>query len=468
MNLEDDRLVAMALLLSSIAAAQPVFVAEHAEDALIARAAWEAAVECTGREGRAHDSVEIVRGFVPADLLGRASHDRDGLYRIELADNPSRRSEIIFHEVAHAWITEGPPALTEGRTELLADCAAAARPGMAPLQWDVGGELTAMPHLLAWSRDSDHGPATLGDARTDAYLASARLVRMAALLLPERALWPEEGMSWHTFTELLEGAGEPGQTLAAIVYADRDTQMHALSDRDLDGLPQAAEALLGTADGDWDSDGDGWWDGMPRLGIPVPLDGTPVCSGYAAGPAGAQVRLQVGGNLRGEDLPMPRVRTGEGPTSGPVAVVPAGSSILVELDGELEGASGGMSVELVGSGFVPDASCVGSHGATVWSATAERASLVPELADRVAKASAEAEQRWGVVPGRLAVVVGTSRSAVVDGVVQLSEEDVGRAVQSERLEWLAQLAVSLHRVWQQGDPDWRLAEALARSLERGS
>jgi hypothetical protein len=100
--------------LLAVAWAAPTFVSEHATDVQTARDAWRAAAVCAGWEGQAHKEVEIVRGFIPGNYLGRALYDAEGLYRIELSADEGRLAEVIVHEVAHAWVSGGPPALTDG------------------------------------------------------------------------------------------------------------------------------------------------------------------------------------------------------------------------------------------------------------------------------------------------------------------------------------------------------------------
>ena len=83
---------------------------------------------------------------------------------------------------------------------------------------------------------------------------------------------------------LLVHAGPRGAIVWDVLEGGVDRQREALSDKDLDGQPWLAEILSGTDPNRWDSDGDGWWDGAsaaPVGAVPLPPDGTAVCSGVA-------------------------------------------------------------------------------------------------------------------------------------------------------------------------------------------
>lgn len=460
--------------------AAPRFDAEHERDAGIALAAWGAGLECTGWEGHAHPSVQMVRRKIPGDYLGLAYHDDEGLYRIDLDPTAHRIEEVIVHEVAHAWVSSGPPALAEGRTELLADCIVRRRPGLAPLQWDDGRDVNAMPSLLTWSNRNDHGPAMLADVRTDAYLGAARLMRTASLLVPEYALWPEEGMDWAGFEALLEQAGPRGELVHKTLHASAEAQRAALSDQDLDGVPRLAEAVLGSDPARWDTDGDGWWDGAllssPEGAVPLPLDGTPVCTGRAAPPEGSAVVLVTGGNLRGTSVPDPLVRpSSRGPDWVPVpwearhsvgrGMVPPNASILVQADGPTHRISGGLWASVDGVGLHADAACISTVDLTVYAADRRFAPLVPAFAADLAAARALAADRWGPEPGRVAVALGAKTSLSAGAVVFLSDRDIDDAVAHGTLDDLARLAVAVDRTWDSGERSWRAAQALARALQ---
>ena len=104
----------------STAWAGPRFVSERADLAALAEQAWTAGIECTGWEPTTYPEVPITLGYVGGGLAGGANFDRVGLRGITIDPEPSRRT--LVHEVAHAWAYQGPIALTEGRTDRLADC----------------------------------------------------------------------------------------------------------------------------------------------------------------------------------------------------------------------------------------------------------------------------------------------------------------------------------------------------------
>lgn len=460
-----------------VATAAPRFDAEVPADAALAAAAWEAAAACTGREGRAHEVVTIGRRVIPGDYLGVAHTDAAGrLFRIDLNTQVDRHREVLVHEVAHAWVSEGPIALLEGSAELLADCVAARVPGIAPLQWDDGRELTGLPDLREWSVPREDAPAELGAIRTDAYLGAARLLRTAARVVDPRVLLADPKPTWEAFEGHLAAAGAPGEALLEALRGGAGAQRRALADADRDGVTTLAESWLGTDDGRFDSDGDGWWDGahdVPADALAVPLDGTPVCSGWAAPEAGASVAVLGGGNLRGTDVPIPVARAGSHPATwaparreghGPSrALVPGGASVLVQLDGPpTADSAGAWWARVQGEALVPDPACRSTVGVTVWAHDPALAARVPALVEALERAEALATDRFGPGPGRVAVALGGRTSTVEGAVVWLSSRDVAAASPDE----LAQLAVSLRRLWAAGERDWTAGEALARSLGR--
>ncbi len=441
----------------------PVFRSANPMDAKVARIAWEAAMECTGRAGEAHKNVTLSRGNVRGGYLGIAHSDDDGLYHIELDSNEKRLTEVIVHEVCHAWVSDGPTALKEGRTELLADCVVTRRPGLAPLQWDDGHELLRMPDLKTWSNRSDHGPAVSVDERSDAYLGAARLVRTAALLIPEQAWWPDKNMQWSDFKDLLELAGDDGKKVIALFEASVTEQRQALADTDLDGLPRLAEEILNTNPNAWDSDGDGWWDGSvtgaPMRAVAVPFDGTPVCTGLSAtGP----VRILSGGNLRGGTLPEARVRAGH--RSGLKLQVEARTPVLVELHGARNNVSGGMWGAVEGTDLQVDDRCVMTDRGTVWVENAKLAALLPGFLKELERAAAKADERWGPATKRIAVYLGGPSTMVDNEVILLGNRELNLALERNRMSQLAFLAVALHRLWGEETYQWSVAEAVAKSL----
>ena len=456
--------------IASPAWAAPTFVADVAEDAVVAQRAWGAAVECAGWEAESHAEVRIERGNVPRNFRGLASADDQGLYRIELDADDAHLDEVIVHEVAHAWVKSGPTALVEGRAELLADCMVRRAPGLAPLQWDDGRELVALPDLRAWRANDDHGPSVNPLMRTDAYLGAARLVRLASLVLPEGALWPEkDNVDWIDLDQQLSEAGQPGEALREVLRAPASVQAVALSDTDQDGLPLVGERMFGTDPNRFDTDSDGWWDGasVPVGAIPLPFDGTPVCSGLATTSAGGVAVLETGGNLRGNPQPIPVLRAGDTVFDQGRAAVVGTQSVLIELDGDPEVVSGGIWVKVAGPRLVADDACQTHERFVVWAAESRLRGFVGKLAAALGTAQEHADRELGREGRRVAVQLGGSSTTVEGPVVRLSDAEVRQAAATGDWLRLAHQAVAMRRVWDSSSVvrEWRDVEALARRLD---
>jgi hypothetical protein len=437
-------------------AEMPTFKAQNPQDAAIARIAWEAGVECTGRQGQAHRVIELQRRTIADGYLGFAYWDEQGVHRIDIDPKPGRMEEVIVHEIAHAWVHKGPTTLVEGRTELLADCMVRKRTGLAALQWDDGSDLGNLPDLRDWDNHKDHGPARIADARTDAYLGAARLVRTAAMLVDERLLWASNEMDFAGFADIVREA-EGGALLLAAVDGGADTQRRALSDSDLDGLPAVAEQIKGTNPHAWDSDRNGWWDGailgVPSTAVAVPFDGSPVCTSLSS-PAGAPAQAASGGNLRGQG--QPRVNVRQTRDGGP---------LMVELRGTTHAVTGGLWAVIEGQHLDrQDRLCIDTESATAWVADPAFAHHLPAFMANLLDAAARADQRWGRTTRRMGIALGAKTTHIDGQVVELSSADVQAALEHDTLEHLATLAVALHRVWDNGTREWPVAAAMARSL----
>jgi len=464
---------------SSVADAAPRFVATSTDDASLAASAWEAGVACTGREGAATDEVVIVRRTIPSGWLGVAHTDPQGrLHQIDVATDGARSAEVIVHEVSHAWISDGPVALVEGTAELLADCIATRLHGAAPLQWDDGRDLSGLPDLVVWAPAVEQEPNELGVIRTDAYLGAGRLLRTTALIVPPAELWADASLYWPELRTALAHQGEKGAMLLAAIDTGGAGQREALADADHDGLSALAEQWIGTSDDRFDSDGDGWWDGAqpPPDAFAVPLDGTPICTGRMAGAEGAGVIVASGGTLRGEGLPSVVARpssrprgwsgsTGEWAGAPRLSFVPAGDSLLVQLDAPAGPTTAGAVWATVdGAGLTADAGCRSTATTTVWAADPTLTPVVADLAPLIADVGREADRRLGAATGRLAVALGGTATGIDGNVVWIANEEVQAAVDRSALGDLARLAVAARRLELAGDRDWRSAQALAMSL----
>lgn len=448
----------------------PAFTANLPEDAALAARAWRAASECAGWTAPAHDKVVLVRGSV-GDYDGRAYIDADGLYRVELSGTHPRRS--LVHEIAHAWARRGPAALTEGRTDLLADCVARTLTDPDLLDPDDGRALVHLPDLRRWTNPRTHeGSDLLDEDRADAYLGASRLLRVVATVIPHRELWPRDGqLRWKNLEHDLLTAGPKGAIVWDVLEGGVERQRSALSDEDRDGLPWLAEILNGTDPTRWDSDGDGWWDGAepaPVGAVPLPADGSPVCSGVAAGHTGARLQVRYRAT-RAAKRPQVRVLAGDvwlvdDPAFG--VLIDPNEPVLMALDGGLRDATGGAWALAGGQDLVNAWNCRSNPRYTVWVADPKATVALEAFAAHVDVHLHRAESLVGPASERLVVALGSEHVHVKDGAVYLSTGLLDWAEKTGRLDALAGLAVALHRTWSgpRGVKRWDTAEALTRAL----
>jgi len=180
--------VPLAALLAAVTAprvarAAPQFDSADGDVGALADRIWQAGVACTGWEPDHPDAVTIDQ----ADLgwaAGEAVLDRRGLRSIRLdpGHGPWAREGALPHEVAHAWSYSHTSAVSEGVTQVLAECIAR-RLG---LHAGTGPSIGEQPiDLRVWT------PAAASPSERDAgYELARRLLARARLLLfgPE-ALW---------------------------------------------------------------------------------------------------------------------------------------------------------------------------------------------------------------------------------------------------------------------------------------
>ena len=447
-------------------AAMPVFSAAHEGDAERAVEAWEAARACTGRDAPAHEQVTIERSGLPEGYLGRAERDEHGLHTITLDPETERVDAVLIHEIAHAWIHGGPPTLREGRTELLADCMVRKKPGLAPLQWDDSRTLNALPDLLTWSDRSDHGPAMLAHARTDAYLGSARLIRAAAFTLGEEALLADPTLEWEAFQSLLSEAPH-GDQLLGVLHDGSAAQRRALSDEDLDGAVHLVETWQATSSESWDTNQDGWWDGAsgaPHQAVPLPLDQSPVCTGWRSGAEQLNVKVSQGGNLRGLDQPHVEVVGGQLNADGTWSL-PAQQPLVLRLVGSTEHSGGGVWSTPSGQLSADPLGCRGDLTQTLWTLDSTWNEHLQDVWQISKSLRESAEQRWGPVPLRFVLVLGSPNTKIDEVGVWLGHDDLKNAIASNTLEPLLQQAVAWFRIQALGHGDWTAAEGIANMLD---
>jgi len=336
--------------IASVALGAPDFTGEPA-DVRLAQAVWASAVSCTEREGTAHDTVEIRRDYGEAEgIAAIALWDAEGLYAIRLTrESPSI---LLAHELGHAWFHGhsdlGP---LEGRTELLAECVAAHSRDVIPYLYDAHPSLEDLPDITRWTAASQ---ASMRVWEVNAvYAGSLRFFAAMATVVEPATLMRSENLDWAAVRKLLAEV-DRGQELLEVLDGGANAQRAALIDPDKDGVTTVVEQLQGTDPLQWDTDGDGWWDGAPTPrpdGVrPVPGDGTPICPPRWS-PTGKS-KIIWGGNLRGFGLD---VR----------GAVFEGDDVHIWLPDALKGNPGGFWFEVIGKDLVDNPRCGLSAAATI-------------------------------------------------------------------------------------------------------
>jgi hypothetical protein len=464
------------LLVPGLHAAAPDFVGEPSRAARIARIAWEAAESCTGWAAPSHAQVDIV-GAEQTDTtrLVQGHRDADGLYKIEIF---GRRPDslAVVREVARSWTSSGPTALTVGRTDLLVDCIASTDARTVSRVPDDGRLLEAMPNLLTWESEAYGRPTTdPSDITVAGWWGAARVVRLAAQFVDPKHFWPKTRLlGWDEFAALMLASGPNGEPIMKMLAGGVEEQRLALADLDQDGLPNLGEQLLGTDPTIWDTDGDGWWDGAKRPelaeAVALPPDGLPVCLAAGGnGPMGGVV-LDVGGNLRGPQVPkvilLMKTRQVELVSGSNYHRVPSGRPAVVRLSGELGHSTGGVWVAPVGSEAKIRTGCMADDRMVVWASSPSQRKFVQQFHTLSVEAHKRAEKLLGPTRVPLTVQLGDAESWVEGNTVGLSERALHWAETSGRLDWLAALAVALWRTDSRLEPSLRYeqAEALARAL----
>ena len=108
--------------------------------------------------------------------------------------------------------------------------------------------------------------------------------------------------------------------------------------------------------------------------------------------------------------------------------------------------------------------CVDADLGTIWAARPEFSKHIGDFAMALHEVATRAEARWGPTTRRMGVALGGDQTRMDGQVVELSAADVRQALKAGRLDELATLTVSLHRVWDNGTRQWPVATAMARSL----
>jgi hypothetical protein len=293
-------------------------------------------------------------------------------------------------------------------------------------------------------------------------------------VLPFELLFPKNGeLRWRSLVRHLERAGPKGVITLLALEGGVASQREALSDMDRDGQPRLLEILNGTQPDRWDSDGDGWWDGAERpintSVIPIPLDGSPVCSGLTSGESTGQAYVRLGGAWRGRGSPPVRVLAGEtlitnNPELG--VTVPPDQPILLLLDTPKRPASGGVWAQVGGQGLRLNWNCRSTPNYTIWVRDPQMTPFLYPFENALKEHLARARDLFGPMSGRLVIHLGSPAMGVSPWVVQLSTEFLKWAETLNRPDAAAALAIALQREWSKAPEsrNWDDAEAKARSM----
>lgn len=425
----------------------PVFLAEDIEIVRIAEAAWGHAVACAGREGAALEVVPIDLVDPGGGFSGKATLEAGRLVRIRLGVT---RPRVIAHEVAHAWVQRGPPALVEGATALLEACVAGRAPDLFPSE--PMADLGPLEDLRTWANEDDAAPS-----RDAGYAASLLLFQALATTVAPADLWRPE-WSWAALDGLLAGAGPTGEAVRGVLAGGVAAQRAGLGDRDRDGVSSLLEGLAGTDPARWDTDGDGWWDGAPddveRDGVPIAPGRGTVCSGRAAGPLGAYVRVRGGAAAGSLQLALELDALHDTPARGWVWLPPRASPVF-----RVHGTGGGWA-RLDGVGLVRDRRCWSDAR---WTVLVARGVDVPLEAFVAALRVADAAADGVLAPpaGPLQVLLGFDEGQVRSDYTPtptswLAGEDWTRAA--------ARVVAEARLVQLGGEPRSAMGDALARAL----
>lgn len=428
----------------------PDFVAEDPRVERLAQEAWRHATACAGREAPAEDLVPVLVADPGGDFAGTALTRGGRLASIRVRE-PTPRT--LAHEVAHAWVHGGPPALVEGATDLLAACIAQRAPEVFPAEPDEA-VLLYLEDLRTWSN-----PARQAPARRAGYAASRRMFQVLTRAVPAHDLWRSD-WTWEAFDALLAEAGPTGEAVRGVLDAGVAAQRAAFGDPDGDGRWSLEEALDGTDPARRDSDGDGWWDGAPdglRATAQVIGAGRDrMCTGRAAGPLGALVRVEAEAPS-GRPLST-RLFAGDRPVAGDAPfLVPPGASLTVENRSDQAG-----WVRLSGEGLVPDDRCWADARWTVVATSGAETHLAPFVAALLA-ADAAADRVLAPAKGEGLVVLGEGKYQ--HGAVRVPGGWLDRGAAGEWPYVAAYVVASRRgREGALAQPDVALSEAVARDL----
>lgn len=410
----------------------PAFVEERKGDAALAEAAWNAAVECTGRIPDVLGPVPITRSL-PTDspMAGLATWGGGVPGTISLW--PYASATVLAHEVAHAWIHRGASGHVEGRTELLTECIQQHRRDLFPNPVDRLTELVDLTDITEWQPFQGRG-----DETGDGYVASFRLFRAMGRAVPPESLWGEDVDTWDEIIAVLR-TGEPRSTpILRVLREGANAQRSALRDGDLDGESNLFEEIVGTDPKKWDTDGDGWWDGAPKEhpvgAIPFPRSKHPICIPMIPTDTPellVDVVTQVGGYTTPEPL---------------AYAIDAGG--LLTWQAAWTKMPGGAWARARGDALVTNPHCVNAENAAVRSSDAMASGVLAEVAVGIAEArTAIAAALNRELPFAIITLDAEAEGATVDplsGIVRLSSRGLATTSGRANAAWtaMAMLAVA--------------------------
>lgn len=422
------------------------------DDVRLAKLAWEGAAACTGRKAKASPEVKITRALPESRPVIAARFDGEVLAGVFL-----HKDDVPFAlamGIARAWVGEAPPPLLHLRAQLLAECVAARHPAEFGVLHDLPTELAEMPDLRSWGQAGQE--LADGPPKRDAYAGALRLGHAVGQVLPAAGAWNGAWPTWDALLAALDGAGDKARPLAAALRGGAEAQRAVLADLDGDGLVGVEETWAGSDPARWDSDGDGWWDGAPKVhpanAVPLPHDRSPVCFKDAPG---GDTRFDVGGggSLRGVAVPDPYARAVK-------------ADVLLGLSALHATFNGGVWVTPGGTPAV-NAGCSMTPRATVRVQGELGAAQLDALHAALDRARAKYEAAMGPGTQRFTVEFNAGemllRGAARDGYVSVVVPfDVAKsALKPGKEDALAEQIAALHFTWTAPSPLFRTADAAA-------
>lgn len=426
--------------------------------------AWEAAATCAGFEPPAADTVTVSRSTKLSPAVSAVPVAVDGKLSGVIVGQVEPPGAFV-RGLGRAWYAADPPAIREGRADLLAACVHRAVERL-DVDRDDPVDLSTLEHLPDWGGYDAQGQTPDPRLARTAMIASRRLLRAAWQLTDGDPRWlsrPGGELSWPDLKTFLRE--KDGGALADAIGEGPDAVREALSDADGDGLVHAVEVVRETDPNDWDSDGDGWWDGAPgpddrpEGAKPLPNDGTWVCLPMRAdedelADFDLWEVLPEGSWFHQSDKEIPHDQRSINRLTPPEA---QGVGAFVVVSGE-------HAVETTG--------CADSPRITAMAETEKGEEHLQAFVDAAKAAWDDVESRAIPIERRLVAYLGGDQTVLVvraggDYRINISKEDLNWAANNDGWDALARMAFAMHLGSQRSHPAFRtpqFAAALLTSL----